>query len=97
MKVGSVLRMIIVLFFLGQYHTVAARPHISGRNRLLLCIGFPIVYALSLALHWLVCRCGEVTGSSAANGSETSKCARAGASVVVGGLFSTSQAAACAQ
>ncbi|KAE8021418.1 hypothetical protein FH972_007311 [Carpinus fangiana] len=34
MKVGLVLRMIIVLLFLGQYHTVAARPHISGVERL---------------------------------------------------------------
>ena len=47
MKVGLVLRMIIVLLFLGQYHTVAARPHISGRKRLLLCIGFPICIKLS--------------------------------------------------
>jgi hypothetical protein len=50
MKVGLVLRMIIVLFFLGQYHTVAARPHISGRNRLLLCIGFPMCIKLSSTL-----------------------------------------------
>ncbi|GMY13212.1 Mitochondrial inner membrane protease ATP23 [Fagus crenata] len=30
MKLGLVLKMIIYLFFLGRYYTIATRPHVSG-------------------------------------------------------------------
>ncbi|KAF3967042.1 hypothetical protein ACB098_01G257100 [Castanea mollissima] len=30
MKVGFLLKMIIFLFFLSRYHTIAIRPHVSG-------------------------------------------------------------------
>lgn len=65
MKLGFVLKMITCLFFLGQCHMIAALPHLSGRNILLLLCCFYDLFAFLLGTSFVslqVLRGYRITG-----------------------------------